>query len=84
MTKLLQEAFQRASQLPEELQDELAREVLDELVWEIKWDETLANSSNMLDAMAQDALDHLRRAIRKQKASMNFELTYHQRVQSVL
>jgi predicted thioredoxin/glutaredoxin len=57
MTKLLQEAFQKASNLPEELQDELAREVLDELVREIKWDETLANSSNMLDAMAQDALD---------------------------
>jgi hypothetical protein len=57
MTKLLQEAFNKASQLPEELQDELAQEVLDELLWEVKWDETLERSSDVLDSMAQKALD---------------------------
>lgn len=56
MTKLLTQAFQRASKLPPNLQDELARELLDELQWEAHWDGTLAESGDMLDKMAEQAL----------------------------
>ncbi len=53
MTKLLAEAFEKASKLPENLQDELARELLEELAGEAQWDQTLADSDDALDKMAE-------------------------------
>ena len=56
MTKLLSEAFQKASVLPESLQNELAQELLDEIEWEMKWDESLNNTTEKLDRLAEKAL----------------------------
>ena len=56
MTKLLAQAFQKASRLPNSLQDQLAQELLEEIEWESRWDETLANSQDKLDKMADKAL----------------------------
>jgi len=56
MTKLLAEAFEKASKLPENLQDELARDLLEELTGEARWDQTLAQSADALDEMAEQAL----------------------------
>ena len=60
MTKLLSDAFEKASQLPENLQDELARTLLDELAWEGRWNQTLDESTDKLDRMADDALNDYR------------------------
>jgi hypothetical protein len=60
MTKLLSDAFEKASQLPENLQDELARILLDELAWEGRWNQTLDESTDKLDRMAEDALNDYR------------------------
>ena len=56
MTKLLAEAFEKASKLPENLQDELARDLLEELTGEARWDQTLAQSADALDEMAEQAV----------------------------
>jgi hypothetical protein len=56
MTKLLAEAFEKASKLPENLQDELARELIEELAGEAQWDQTLAESADSVDKMAEQAL----------------------------
>jgi hypothetical protein len=60
MTKLLSDAFEKASQLPDNLQDELARILLDELAWEGRWNQTLDESTDKLDRMAEDALKDYR------------------------
>lgn len=60
MTKLLSEAFERASELPEHLQDEFARQLLEELAWEARWDQTLAESGDAIDKMAEEALKEFR------------------------
>ncbi len=60
MTKLLAEAFERASALPEELQDEVARQLLEELAWEARWGQTLAESGDAVDRMAEEALREYR------------------------
>ncbi len=56
MTSQLAKAFEKASSLPEELQDQLADEFLEEIEWERRWDETLANSQDKLDQLAERAL----------------------------
>jgi hypothetical protein len=56
MTKLLAQAFEKASELPENLQDELARELLQELAGEALWDQTLAESAEAVDKLAEQAL----------------------------
>jgi hypothetical protein len=58
MTKLLKQAFEKASELPSDLQDELARELLEDMHAEQKWDKTLAESQDVLDSLAHDALKH--------------------------
>jgi hypothetical protein len=55
MTKLLTQAFEKASELPDDLQDQLAMEVIDEIEWESRWDQTLANSQDKLEQMAEKA-----------------------------
>lgn len=60
VTKLLAQAFEKASELPEDLQDEFARELLDELAGEARWDQTLEQSAEALDRMAEQALQEYR------------------------
>jgi hypothetical protein len=57
MTKLLQEAFRRASELPETEQDSLAKWLLEELESDREWDRLFAESPDVLDRLAQEALE---------------------------
>jgi hypothetical protein len=57
MTKLLEEAFKKASELPETEQDTLARWLLEELESEREWDRMFAESQDVLDRLADEALD---------------------------
>ncbi len=56
MTSLLKKAFDKASQLPQNLQDQIAQGLLEEIEWELKWDETLAGSEDLLEKLANKAL----------------------------
>lgn len=57
MTKLLQKAFKKASQLPDIEQNTFAKWVIGELEAEKKWEEMLADSEDVLDKLADEALD---------------------------
>ncbi len=57
MTKLLEEAFKKASELPETEQDSLAKWLLEELESEREWDRLFAQSQDVLDRLAQEALE---------------------------
>ncbi len=57
MTKLLEKAFKKASQLPDIEQNSFAKWVLEELEAEKKWDEIIADSEDLLDKLADEALD---------------------------
>ena len=57
MTTLLTEAFDKASKLPDTLQDELAKEFMEEIEWELRWDKTLSESQDVLDQMADKAIE---------------------------
>ena len=67
MTKLLAGAFEKAAALPDELQDQLAAELIEELAWETQWDQTLANSQDQLDRLAQKAAEQYRAGKTKEK-----------------
>ena len=56
MTILLKQAFEKASQLPDDLQDQLAQEVLEDIAGELQWDTTLAQSEELLEKLAEQAL----------------------------
>ena len=56
MTRLLKQAFDKASQLPDDLQDQLAHEVLEDIAGELRWDTTLAQSEELLEKLAEKAL----------------------------
>ena len=56
MTQLLEKAFEEASKLPEMEQNALARWLLDELVSEKKWEKVFAESADILDKLADEAL----------------------------
>jgi hypothetical protein len=57
MTRLLAKAFEEAGRLPDKLQDELAEKLLEDLEGEEKWDATLASSLDVLDKLADKALE---------------------------
>jgi hypothetical protein len=57
MTKLLEKAFGEASKLPDTEQNALAKWLLDELEAERKWERTFAESENVLDRLADEALE---------------------------
>lgn len=57
MTKLLEKAFEKASQLPELDQNALAKWLLEELESEQKWDRLFAKSEDLLDQLADEALE---------------------------
>ena len=57
MTKLLERAFKEASRLPEIEQNALAKWVLDELEAKGRWENAFAGSEDILDKLADEALD---------------------------
>jgi hypothetical protein len=60
MTKLLEKAFQEASKLSDTEQDALARALLDEIASERRWDELFAVSPDLLEHLADEALEEHR------------------------
>jgi hypothetical protein len=61
MTKLLEQAFREASKLTEVEQNVLAKWVLEELESERKWDKSFAESEDVLDKLADEALNEHRK-----------------------
>jgi hypothetical protein len=57
MTRLLTKAFEEASRLSEVDQDEIAMRLLEEIEGEDHWDETLAKSQDLLETLADKALE---------------------------
>jgi len=60
MTRLLTQAFKKASKLSEDLQDQIARELLEEIEGESHWDQTLAESEEQLELLAEKAAQQYR------------------------
>ena len=56
MTRMLEKAFEAASKLPVLEQNVLARVVLDEIESEQKWDSLFAESEDVLEHLAAEAL----------------------------
>jgi len=56
MTKLLDKAFEEASKLTELEQNALARWLIDEIISEKKWEKAFAESEDVLDKLADEAL----------------------------
>jgi hypothetical protein len=61
MTHLLKTAFEEASRLPDMEQNALARWMLEELHSERQWAKAFAESEDVLDRLADEALDERRR-----------------------
>ena len=57
MTKLLEKAFKKASLLSAGEQNALAKWMIEEIESEKKWDETFAESEDILDKLADEALE---------------------------
>lgn len=57
MTKLLEKAFEKASSLSELEQNALAKWLLEELDSEQKWDRLFAASEDLLDRLADEAIE---------------------------
>ena len=57
MTVLFQEAVQKAMTLPEEQQNALGAILLEEMESERRWQESFARSSDVLDKLAEEALE---------------------------
>jgi hypothetical protein len=61
MTKLLERAFEEASRLPEMEQNALAKWLLDELHSEREWARAFAESEDVLERLADEALEDKRK-----------------------
>jgi len=59
MTQLLEKAFKRASKLPEIEQNIMAKWLIDELKSEKKWEKMFAESEDILEKLADEALAEL-------------------------
>ena len=57
MTRLLEKAFKEASKLPVVEQNALAKWVLEELEAEKKWEQVFAESEDVLDRLANEAIE---------------------------
>ena len=57
MTKLLQRAFAEAAKLSDVEQNAIAKWLIEELTAERKWEEAFANSQDVLDRLADEALE---------------------------
>ncbi len=56
MTTLLSKAFEQATQLPDVEQNALAKWLLDELDADRDWSKTFAESEDVLDKLADEAI----------------------------
>ncbi len=56
MTTLLEKVLAEVSKLPKKEQDALATWILEELASEQRWERAFAESSNVLDQLADEAL----------------------------
>lgn len=56
MTKTLEQAFKEASRLPPSEQDAIAEAILDEIRSEAEWDRMFAESADVLERLADEAL----------------------------
>ena len=56
MTQLLDKAFEAASKLSELEQNALAQWLIDEIISERKWEKVFAESEDVLDKLADEAL----------------------------
>ena len=56
MTELLEKAFKEASKLSESEQNALAQWLIDEIIAERKWEKAFAESEDVLDKLAEEAL----------------------------
>ncbi|MBT9160334.1 MAG: hypothetical protein AAGB97_07385 [Dehalococcoidia bacterium] len=56
MTQLLEKAFKKASKLPEMEQNVIAKWLIDELESEKKWERLFAESEDILEKLADEAL----------------------------
>jgi len=61
MTTLLEKAFTEAARLPEVDQNALAKWVLDELHSEAKWQRTFGESEDVLEKLADEAIEDKRK-----------------------
>ena len=59
MTQLLEKAFKRVSKLPEIEQNIMAKWLIDELKSEKKWEKMFAESEDILEKLADEALAEL-------------------------
>lgn len=57
MTTLLEKAFSEASKLPSVAQNSLAKWLLEEMEEEKKWETKFAESEDILERLADEALD---------------------------
>jgi len=57
MTRLLEKAFSEASRLPNTEQNALAKWLLDELEAERKWERAFSESEDVLEHLADEALE---------------------------
>lgn len=60
MTKLLEKAFDAVSKLPEKEQDAIAAWILEEIASEQRWEELFAQSPQVLERLADEALAEFR------------------------
>jgi len=60
MSNLLDEAYAAAKELPQEAQEAIGAVLLAEMDAHRRWDDLLAQPSNVIERMADQALDHLR------------------------
>jgi hypothetical protein len=60
MTQLLENAFAEASRLPESDQNALAQWLLEEIHSERRWSKTFADSADVLEKLADEALEEKR------------------------
>ena len=56
MTQLLKKAFEEASKLSELEQNDLAQWLIEEIISEKKWEKAFADSEDVLDKLADEAL----------------------------
>ena len=70
MTKLLERAFKRASRLPDVEQNALARWLIDELEADRAWDARFADSEDILESLANEAIE-----LRKKGKAKPFDLS---------
>ncbi|QCQ21392.1 hypothetical protein [Desulfoglaeba alkanexedens] len=56
MTQLLEKAFEEASKLSELEQNALARWLIEEIISDKKWEKAFAESEDVLDKLADEAL----------------------------